>query len=157
MARCRSNAFAFSCVRTTVPDRLLPVCALAAAKARDLSVVGIFANLLHDTLTTETDLHRANRRRLRIASHEAASTTTTPITHAYTRHLLAAAYSGSIAEIVAAVLPCQLGNAELGAALVPDYRHWAGSPYADWIRMYSAAEFAAGAEQLRTGAHYSTS
>jgi thiaminase (transcriptional activator TenA) len=125
------------------------VFALAAAKARDLKVVELFANLLHDTLTTEMDLHREYCRRLGIAPHELTSTAAAPITHAYTRHLLTAAYSGSIAEIVAAVLPCQLGYAELGAALVRDYRDWTGSTYADWIRMYSAAEFAAGADQLR--------
>jgi thiaminase/transcriptional activator TenA len=126
------------------------VFALAAAKARELKVVELFANLLHDTLTTEMDLHRAYCRRLGIAPDELARTAAAPVTHAYTRHLLTAAYSGSIAEIVAAVLPCQLGYAELGAALVRDYRDWTGSPYADWIRMYSAAEFAAGASQLRT-------
>jgi thiaminase len=45
-----------------------------------------------------------------------------PVTHGYTRHLLTVAYGGSIADIVAAVLPCQLGYEEIGTALAGEGR-----------------------------------
>src|SRR5260221_6344622 len=93
------------------------VFALAAAKARDLATIGLFANLLDETLNTEMQLHRDYCARLGIAESALEATTPAPITHAYTRHLLTVAYGGSIAEIVATVLPCQLGYAEIGAAL----------------------------------------
>jgi thiaminase/transcriptional activator TenA len=125
------------------------VFALAASKARELKEITLFAKLLIDTLTTEMDLHREYCQRLGIALDELERTAHAPITHAYTRHLLTAAYSGSIAGILSAILPCQLGYAEIAAALVRDYRDWTSSPYADWIRTYSSPEFVAGAEQLR--------
>jgi thiaminase/transcriptional activator TenA len=62
-------------------------------------------------------LHRNYCQRLGIAETDLEATAPAPITHAYTRHLLAVAYSGSIADIVATVLPCQLGYAEIGTAL----------------------------------------
>jgi thiaminase/transcriptional activator TenA len=123
------------------------VFALAAAKARDLATVGVFAQLLHDTLETEMELHRDYCGRLGIARADLERTAAAPVTHAYTRHLTGVAWSGSVEEIVAAVLPCQLGYAEIGAALA--HGDWQASPYAEWIRTYSSVEFAASAERLR--------
>jgi thiaminase/transcriptional activator TenA len=93
-------------------------------------------------------LHRAYCKRLGIAEADLETTAPAPITHAYTRHLLTVAYSGSIADIVAAVLPCQLGYAEIGTALARDGRRGANSTYEEWIRTYSSREFIAGAEKL---------
>jgi thiaminase/transcriptional activator TenA len=120
----------------------------AAAKAHDLQTIGVFARLLDETLNTEMQLHRDYCQRLGIAKSDLEATAPASITHAYTRHLLTVAYSGSIAEIVAAVLPCQLGYAEIGTALACEDRSGANSTYAEWIRTYSSPEFIAGAEKL---------
>src|SRR5260221_10500594 len=85
------------------------VFALAAAKAPDLQTIGVFTRLLDETLNTEMQLHRDYCQRLGIAKSDLEPTAPAPITHAYTRHLLTVAYSGSIADIVAAGLPGQLG------------------------------------------------
>jgi thiaminase/transcriptional activator TenA len=124
------------------------VFALGAAKARDLQTIGVFARLLDETLNTEMQLHRNYCQRLGIAETDLEATAPAPITHAYTRHLLAVAYSGSIADIVATVLPCQLGYAEIGTALACKGRGGANSNYAEWIRTYSSQEFIAGAAKL---------
>jgi thiaminase/transcriptional activator TenA len=124
------------------------VFALAAAKARDLQTIGVFTRLLDETLNTEMQLHRGYCQRLGIAEADLAAAAPAPITHAYTRHLLTVAYSGSIADIVAAALPCQLGYAEIGTALAREGRSGANSTYAEWIRTYSSREFIAGAEKL---------
>src|SRR5229473_5537883 len=110
------------------------VFALGAAKARDLQTIEVFTRLLDETLNTEMQLHRDYCRRLGIAATELETTAPAPITHAYTRHLLTVAYSGSIAEIVATVLPCQLGYAEIGMALAGEDRGGANPKYAEWIR-----------------------
>jgi thiaminase/transcriptional activator TenA len=123
------------------------VFALAAAKARDLQTIGLFTRLLDETLNTEMQLHRDYCQRLGIAESDLETTAPAPITHAYTRHLLTVAYSGSIADIVAAVLPCQLGYAEIGTALARE-GGGANPRYAEWIRTYSSQEFIAGAEKL---------
>jgi thiaminase (transcriptional activator TenA) len=124
------------------------VFALAAAKAHDLETIGVFARLLEETLNTEMQLHRDYCRRLGIAKADLEAAAPAPITHAYTRHLLTVAYSGSIADIVAAVLPCQLGYAEIGTALAGEGRSGTDTTYAEWIRTYSSPEFIAGAERL---------
>jgi thiaminase/transcriptional activator TenA len=124
------------------------VFALAAAKAPDLTTIGLFAGLLNDTLNSEMQLHRDYCLRLGISKQDLEATAPAPTTHAYTRHLLAAAYGGSLAEIVAAVLPCQLGYAEIGQALKQAGKDRANTRYAEWIRTYSSPEFIAGAERL---------
>ncbi len=123
--------------------------ALAAAKARDLGAVAIFSKLLHDTHHVEMELHREYCDRFGIARAELEQTEPAPVTHAYTRHLTGVAWSGSLEEIVAAVLPCQLGYAEIATRLAREQPNWSGSRYAEWIRMYSSPEFVASAESLR--------
>jgi len=70
-----------------------------------------------------------------------------PITHAYTRHLLTAAYAGTITDIVATVLLCQLGYMQIAAALAREGRG-GNSFYAEWIAAYTSHEFTEGAQRL---------
>jgi len=124
------------------------VFALAAAKARDLATIGLFAGLLNDTLKVEMQLHRDYCKRLGITEAGLEKTAAAPITYAYTRHLLTAAHGGSIAEVVAAVLPCQLGYVEIASALARTGSAAKNSHYGEWIAAYSSAEFVAGAKRL---------
>ncbi|MGH8014056.1 MAG: thiaminase II [Candidatus Binataceae bacterium] len=124
------------------------VFALSAAKARELETIRVFSRLMHETLYGEMELHRDFCQRLGIASEELERTQPAPTTHAYTRHLLNVAWSGTLAEILSALMPCQLGYAEIGAELARVH-DWERSSYAEWIRTYSSAEFVAGAERLR--------
>jgi thiaminase/transcriptional activator TenA len=119
------------------------VLALAAAKANDLQTMERFTDLQHATLTVEMALHRGYCERFGITAAQLEATRPSPTTHAYTRHLLAVAYAGTVAEIEASLLPCQWGYAEVGAALAA-----AGEPdhaplYAEWIRMYASPEYQA--------------
>jgi len=125
------------------------VFALASAKAPDLAAMQVFSTLLHDTLFGEMQAHRDYCQRLEIAPEELERTTATPVTLGYTRHLLSVAHAGTLADIIAAILPCQWGYAEIGRTLA-ERGEPAGAPmYAEWIRTYASAEFAAGAERLR--------
>ena len=119
------------------------VLALAAAKSNDLETMERFTELQHATLTTEMSLHRGYAERFGIAVAELEATQPSPTTHAYTRHMLSVAYGGTVAEIEAALLPCQWGYAEIGVLLAR-----AGEPtdaplYAEWIRMYASPEYQA--------------
>jgi thiaminase/transcriptional activator TenA len=124
------------------------VLSLACAKANDLSAIQVFSGLMHDTLHKEMALHREFSARLGVSERELESTEPAMVTAGYTRHLLSVAYAGSVADILAAILPCQLGYAEIGAELnrrgVPAVEY-----YAEWIRMYASEEFRASAETLR--------
>jgi thiaminase/transcriptional activator TenA len=125
------------------------VLALGVARAHDLELMELFAELVHATLHVEMGLHRGYCERLGITRENLEATPISPTTHAYTRHLLAVAHGGTIAELMAALLPCQWGYWEIGESLA---RHGLPSDpfYAEWIEMYSGAEYGELATRLRS-------
>ena len=125
------------------------VLALAAAKAGDLETMGRFTGLLHETLNTEMDLHRGFAAKFGICPGELESTQAAPGTRAYTQHLLATAYSGDLADIAAAILPCMWDYSDIGQNLAAQGVPSPQPLYDEWIQMYAAPEFAALADWLR--------
>ncbi len=123
--------------------------ALAVAKAGRLDDMVWFARLLHETLHTEMALHRDFAQEFGISTHELESTTPSPTTHAYTRHLLQTAYSGSLGQIAASLLPCQWGYCELGQHLASQGMPTEQPLYVKWIEAYNSPEFAELAQWLR--------
>ncbi|MEW6299787.1 MAG: thiaminase II [Thermodesulfobacteriota bacterium] len=126
------------------------VLALATAKASDLDTMGRFANLLDATLNREMALHREFAARCGIGEAALAATKPAPTTHAYTRHLIGVAALGTLAEVVAALLPCQWGYSEIGHTLACRGRPASAPFYAQWIDMYASPGFAALATWLRS-------
>jgi thiaminase/transcriptional activator TenA len=123
--------------------------ALAAAKAGDLETMGRFAELLHETLNTEMDLHRGFAAKFGISPGELESTQAAPGTRAYTQHLLATAYSGDLADIAAAILPCMWDYSDIGQNLAAQGAPSPQPLYDEWIQIYAAPEFGALATWLR--------
>ena len=123
------------------------VFALATAKAGSLGDMSYFAVLLDATLKTEMDLHRRTCNAFGISTQELEQTTPAMITTAYTNLLVRTCYEGSLTDIVAVLLPCAVGYAEIGKRLkeqgLPDDRF-----YRDWIQTYSAKEFSEFADWL---------
>jgi thiaminase/transcriptional activator TenA len=117
------------------------VFALGAAKAPDLERMGTFAELLHETLHTEMDLHRAYAAEFGISESELEATEPSPTTRGYTDFLVRVASLGTFGDLVAALLPCMWGFNETAERLAAD-----GYPteerYAEWIDTYAGAEFA---------------
>lgn len=122
---------------------------LAVAKAPDLPTMGRLAELLHSTLDVEMDLHRKYAARFGLRAEDLASTAASPTTHAYTRHLLAVAYSGTLAEIAFSLLPCQWGYWEIGQRLVAQGAPHGQPLYEEWVRTYSSPEYGGLAIWLR--------
>ncbi|MDE0205235.1 MAG: thiaminase II [Candidatus Tectomicrobia bacterium] len=125
------------------------VLALAVAKADNLETMGRFAGLLHETLNTEMDLHRAFAARFGITVKGLEDTQGAPGTRAYTQHLLTTAYGGDLADITASVLPCMWDYSHIGQALAAQEAPSPQPLYNEWIQMYAAPEFAALASWLR--------
>jgi thiaminase/transcriptional activator TenA len=127
------------------------VLGLAVAKSTDLATMQRFTELQHMTLTQEMELHRGYCARFGITAADLEAARPSPTTYAYTRHLLTVAYAGTAGEIEAALLPCQWGYAEIGAALAavsrPEGGERAALPYAplyeEWVRMYASPEYQA--------------
>jgi thiaminase/transcriptional activator TenA len=63
-----------------------------------------------------------------------------PVTEAYTKHLQAVARSGSLGEIVAALLPCYWIYGEVGRSLYKD-RPKKPKIYREWIEIYASEEY----------------
>ena len=62
------------------------------------------------------------------------------VTIAYSRYILDAAMSGSLAELYAAIAPCLMGYGEIGKR-IKDEGFIADNPYQPWIDVFSSDEF----------------
>lgn len=124
------------------------VFAWAVAKADTLGAMGWYAKVLDLTLNTEMDLHRSYAERFGISADQLEREHAWPTTRAYVDFLVRTSAEGSMAELLAALLPCAWGYAYIGRQLA------SGTPpddqrYADWIAQYASAEFTAAADWLR--------
>jgi thiaminase/transcriptional activator TenA len=119
--------------------------ALASARAPRLDLRRRFADLAGDVLGTEMELHRGYAEEWGISAAELEAEEAAPLTRAYTDFLLRVAALGDFSELVAALLPCMWGYAELAGALPrPDHEL-----YARWVDMYAGPEFRELAEWCR--------
>jgi thiaminase/transcriptional activator TenA len=125
------------------------VLAMTITKAPSLQAMTYFAELLHDTLHIEMSLHREYCARLGISAKELEETKAAPTTKAYTGFLLNTGYAGSFSEVIASLLPCQVGYAEIGAHLAHNGEPKNAPLYAEWVRMYSSREFQTLAKRLK--------
>lgn len=114
---------------------------LAAAKSPDVPTMAFFAELLDATVGTEMDLHRTLSAGWGVSAAALEGTAPAPTTQGYVDHLLATAALGELDRITASLLPCQVGYAEIGAALVAEGADTDDNPYAPWIRTYADPEF----------------
>jgi thiaminase/transcriptional activator TenA len=116
--------------------------ALGTARAPRVAEMRRFAGLSLAVLETEMALHAGFAERWGIDAAQLESEPAAPATAAYTDFLLRTAALGDYAELVAALLPCMWGYAEIGerlaAAGMPDH-----AGYTAWIAMYADPEFQA--------------
>jgi len=116
--------------------------ALGCARAPDLATMRRFAELTQAILVTEMDLHRSFAADWGVSETELESERPTATTRAYADFLLRTAALGDFGELVAALLPCMWGYAEVGERLAA-----AGPPahdgYARWVATYADPEFQA--------------
>lgn len=118
--------------------------ALAIAKCDDFAHVQEFNDLIAGVLS-ELTLHADYSATLDINLHDVQPL---PATSAYTEFLTSIAWHNSLAEIVAAMVPCLRLYAHIGIALKPSLRP--GNPYQGWIETYSGGEFLQLCNKLET-------
>lgn len=117
--------------------RALAVC---GARANDVAAIRMFCEHAAGAIAVERELHESFFADFGLSEADVAATPMAPANVAYTSYLLSAAYGGSYAEAVGAVLPCYWIYAEVGRDLLA-----AGSPdprYQRWIDTYGGEEFA---------------
>jgi thiaminase (transcriptional activator TenA) len=111
-----------------------------AAKSPDLATLEMFARHALGAVEVERSFHASFGKTLGLSREQLAAVKKGPITQAYIGHLQAVARSGSLSEIVAAVLPCYWIYAEAGRRL----RKGAPSKpkvYREWIETYASEDF----------------
>ncbi|MEJ7837474.1 MAG: thiaminase II [Thermomicrobiales bacterium] len=113
----------------------------AVLRAPDLAAMTKLAQLLHEVLYREMELHRSYAAEFGISEADLVTETKAPTTQGYTDFLLRTASTGEYAEILGALLPCMWGYSEVGqrlaagiVAIDPRYRRW--------INVYADPEFA---------------
>ncbi|MCM3759262.1 thiaminase II [Alkalihalobacillus oceani] len=115
--------------------------ALGSLKAPDLSTMSTFAKLLDATLNMEMELHRQYAEKLGISREELEATEPAPTTLAYSSYMLNLSQRGSLAELIAALLPCAWSYGEIGERLAQIPGAVDHPLYGEWIRMYDSEDF----------------
>ncbi len=119
--------------------------AMVSATAPTIGAQTFFAGSAHVALEVESSLHRDW-----LAEHDRALTAPeSPVTAAYTDHLLAACVRGPYPVAAAAVLPCYWLYAHIAEVIVDRAGDVTGHPYARWITAYADPVFQESARQAR--------
>lgn len=113
--------------------------AFAAAHADDFHVSASLADKAKNTAEAELTVHKEHAEILNITEEDIANFRPAPTAYAYTSHLYRASLSGSLPQIIAAILPCYWLYADIGMKYKeaePDEEI-----YRNWIRMYASDWF----------------
>lgn len=122
-------------------DVLTKTFAYAIGKTTDHDEMEQFGRYALNTLLVEADLHRSYGERFGLTSAQMAATPMAPTNYAYTRHLLVIATTGTLPELLTAILPCAWIYAEIGRHLVRNTPSGSDHPYIDWLATYSTPDF----------------
>jgi thiaminase/transcriptional activator TenA len=113
--------------------------AMGAARAEDLHTTSRMAAHAQGTNEAELALHETFIKQLHITDEELANFEPAPTAYNYTSHLYRVAESGSLAEIIAAILPCywiyhEIGERFQGATpREPIFQEWIAAYGGEWF------------------------
>ncbi|MCH8925484.1 MAG: thiaminase II [Proteobacteria bacterium] len=117
--------------------------ALAAFKSDALEDMRQAAATLDALINTEMGLHVTYCAGWGLSEPEMAALPEAEANLAYTRFVLDTGLAGDLLDLLAALAPCVMGYAEIGAWLAADPASDLSdeNPYRDWIEMYAGAEY----------------
>jgi thiaminase (transcriptional activator TenA) len=113
--------------------------AIGASRAADLFTTSRMAAHSMGTYEAELGLHENFLKQLGVTKQEIAEFIPSPTAYAYTSHLYRVAASGSLAEIIAAILPCYWIYHEIGQLLKESTPN--SQIYQEWIAAYGGEWF----------------
>src|ERR687891_1283925 len=110
------------------------------AKSPDLETLALFCRHALGAVEVERSFHASFGRSLGMSREQLDNATKGPVTEAYIAHLQSVARSGTLSELVAAVLPCYWIYGEVGRRL---YKGRPRQPkiYRHWIETYAGEAF----------------
>ncbi|TDM52292.1 thiaminase II [Aliivibrio fischeri] len=122
--------------------------ALAIYKARTLAEMRMALPSVQALLDSEIAHHVAYCGEWGISESEMEEEPEAFGTVAYTRFVLDTGMSGDVIDLYAALAPCSIGYAVIGAQLLAsESTVLEGNPYSNWIKMYGGEEFQKGVEK----------
>lgn len=124
------------------------VFALGIAKAETEELMRQFAEMVHETLGGEMQIHKSYMERLGITEEEVATTRSSLTNQSYTSYMLDAANKGGQLEILVAVLSCAWSYQMIGE----HHKNIPGAlehpTYGEWINGYSCREYCDGTQRI---------
>ena len=118
------------------------VMALSVYKSDTLAQMRVGQAGINAMLDMEIGMYLDFCRQWDIPLEEVESAAESAATIAYSRYILDAAMSGSLAELYAAIAPCLMGYGEIGKRIKSE-GFIVGNPYQPWIDVFSSDEFQA--------------
>lgn len=113
--------------------------AIGASRATDLQTTARMAAHSQGTYQAELNLHEKFMKQLQVSPEEIENFNPAPTSYAYTSHLYRVAGSGSLGEIIAAILPCYWIYYDIGQKLKgatpqePIYQEWIAAYGGEWF------------------------
>ena len=114
---------------------------IAAAKATAPDDMNTLSGLMNGCLSYEMGILRGHLEELGLSRGDVDGIVMAPTNHAYTRHMLAVAYSGSVAENLASLLPCMWTYQLIGEKLWEEKPEALGGHYLEWVEGYRSDEY----------------
>jgi thiaminase/transcriptional activator TenA len=114
---------------------------LAVSKAEKVELMSTLSGLMNGCLTYEMNMLRSHLMELGLRPDDVQMIQMAPTNYGYTRHMLHVAYSGSVGENLAALLPCMWTYQVIGEKLWITKADKLEGYYSDWIRSYRSGEY----------------
>ena len=118
------------------------VMALSVYKSDTLAQMRVGQAGINAMLDMEIGMYLDFCRQWSIPLEQVENAPESAVTIAYSRYILDAAMSGSLAELYAAIAPCLMGYGEIGKR-IKEQGFITGNPYQPWLDVFSSDEFQA--------------
>ena len=112
---------------------------LAIVKAENLEEMKLCSNTVNGLINFEIDLHIKLCQKYGISADTLNSASEKNKNIAYTRYVLESGYSGDFLDLIATLIPCVIGYAEIGTNLKNS--NPSNTMYQTWIQTYSGKEY----------------
>ncbi|MDP9352292.1 MAG: thiaminase II [Chloroflexota bacterium] len=122
-------------------NELTKTFAYATTRTENSHEMQRFGELLLNTLQVEQALHQSYGEKFGLTPEQMAATRMAPTNYAYTRHLLHISATGSLPELVTAILPCAWIYAEVGRHFQEQGLPTEDHAYRDWLLTYASPGF----------------
>lgn len=124
------------------------VFALGVIKSKQELLMRKFANMVHNTLDGEMNIHKIYMKKLGISEQEIQNAKQSLANRSYTSYMMEVAYNGDALDVLVAILSCAWSYQFIGQhhSRIPNASEHA--LYGEWIKGYSSEEYQKETEEI---------